>query len=148
MKKKIAILITAIVFIIVIIYICFVDYKDVSKSDGVILNNYEMEAIETTDYVSIPGFNSLTFEANELKQNVNFYNPENNDYAMVMSLVLQDKVIWQSNYILPGYGFYEIELNNCLDIGKYSAQYIIQCFNIETNQEMNGCTINFTLYVE
>jgi hypothetical protein len=67
---------------------------------------------------------------------------------MQMRIEMSDNtVLWQSDSIQPGYGFYEIELAAPLETGIYdNCQFFVRCFD-KTGAEINGGNIQFTLYV-
>ena len=60
-------------------------------------------------------------------------NPNNDEY-------------WHSGYCAAGTGYYDIELNNSLAEGDYSACLNIQCFR-EDGTALNGANVEFNLYV-
>lgn len=97
--------------------------------------------------VALPGFKSLLFYANETKQKVNLYNPEENTALLQISLLADGKELFKSGYVEPGKGFYEIELNEPLEAGEYAGILKYQCF-LENSKEMNGAEVEFILTVE
>lgn len=68
---------------------------------------------------------------------------------MNMSIELADGTeIWSTNNIAPGYGVYDIVLNEALESGEYNnSHFVVRCFDTETDTEMNGANIVFNLYV-
>lgn len=44
--------------------------------------------------IVIPGFNELVFIADQTTQKVNFYNPEINDCLFLMSLYVDEELLW------------------------------------------------------
>lgn len=96
--------------------------------------------------IAIPGFNELAFYENQNDQQVNFYNPATNDCLFLMTLFVNEEQLWQSGYVAPGTGFYEIELDHSLQAGEYDCCLKIQCFR-ENGEELNSANVNFHLYV-
>lgn len=98
--------------------------------------------------IEIPGFQSLVFFSNEEKQKVNFHNSESNSCLMKMSLYADDVELWHNNdYLAPGKGYYETEVDNMPDVGNYAGKLKIQCFT-KDGTELNGAVVNFDLIVK
>lgn len=98
--------------------------------------------------IHIPGFSSLVFTANRTTQSVNFFNPEENgDRLFLMTLYVDDELLWESGYCPAGQGYYTIELSEPLMAGEYSGYLRIQCFTPQ-GVELNGARINFDLTVQ
>ena len=101
---------------------------------------------QTPGTIAIPGFDELTFIADQKQQYVNFHNPELNDCLFLMTLYVDGEPYWQSGYVEPGKGYYTIELSATIPVGEYSGELRIQCF--KTNgQELNSARVTFDLYV-
>ena len=64
-----------------------------------------------------------------------------------MSLVVDDQSLWQSGFIEPGKGFYEIELSEPLKDGTYNAYLVYDCFTVD-GIKLNSAQVKFTLYVQ
>ena len=87
--------------------------------------------------VLIPGFESLVCYADQHSQKVNLYNPAENNYLLKMTMFADGDELWQSGYIEPGKGFYNVEFNKTLEVGKYNGILLVECFlNDGTNGEM------------
>lgn len=109
----------------------------------------DLESGKQSSYIAIPGFYEMTFIASQKNQRVNIYNPETNQCFMLDAIILDDgTIIWESDALYPGYGFYNIELIDTVGRGSYDAHLVIRCFNIETGKEVNGSTVDFKLYVK
>lgn len=96
--------------------------------------------------IAIPGFDELTFKANQIYQHVNFHNPETNNCYFLMTLYVENEEYWQSGYVEPGKGYYNIELYKPLSAGTYNAELRIQCYR-KTGAELNSARIDFDLTV-
>lgn len=96
--------------------------------------------------IAIPGFDSLTFTANTTAQRVNFYNPEDNSCLFLMTLYVGDAQYWQSGYVEPGKGYYDIELSESLSAGEYDAALLVQCYQ-QSGEALNSARIEFDLTV-
>lgn len=145
-KRKRIILIAIIAILIVIIIVLVIPKKDKATQGGIKWSESATES-KATGSIEIPAFNTLHFKAGETIQAVNLYNPKENNVNMIMQIVIDDVVIWESDEVKPDYGFTEIELNKPLDKGEYKARYIVRCFKPD-GTEVNGGNIAFTLYVE
>lgn len=101
-----------------------------------------------TPAIAIPGFNEMVFIANQKTQDVNFYNPEINNCLFLMSLYVDEELLWQSGYIKPGDCYYQIELNKTIDASTVSKNGClrIQCYKMD-GTELNSAKINFNLLV-
>lgn len=107
-------------------------------------------AQKKSESIAIPGFESMTFIKNQSHQSVNFYNPNVNNCYFKLSLLLPDGVqIWESKYIEPGNGIYEIDLDNLLEEGEYEGAILkYQCYTMDEKQSpLNGSEIKFKLNV-
>ena len=96
--------------------------------------------------IAINGFKELTFTANKIYQSVNFNNPANNKCYFKMHLYVDGQKLWQSDYVAPGNGFYNIKLDKPLSQGKYNAYLLIKCFKSD-NTEINSAKVKFNLFV-
>lgn len=96
--------------------------------------------------IKIPGISSLVFISDQKGQKVNFYNPKGNDCLFRMTLYIEDKQYWQSGYIDPGKGYYDITLDDTLQSGDYSGYLLIECFK-EDGTALNNAKVEFQLKV-
>ncbi|MDO5785821.1 MAG: hypothetical protein Q4P20_12240 [Eubacteriales bacterium] len=101
-----------------------------------------------SDSIRLPCMEKLVFMAGETEQRVNLYNPEENTCYMIISLELENETLWESGLVEPGKGFYTIELNRALDVGKYNANIRYQCFSQNDLSELNGAEVAFNLTVQ
>lgn len=158
MNRK-RIIITAIVLVILALIMCLIfkacgQIKDLPTLplDGNVVewngNQQLPQAVPDVKGIVIPGFNAMTFVANQTTQAVNFYNPgENGDRLFLMSLYISDNLMWQSGYVPAGNGYYEIELSEPLAPGEYQAYLRIEVFTPE-NVQLNGARVDFDLLVQ
>jgi len=96
--------------------------------------------------IKVPGISSLVFIANQRDQKVNFYNPKENTCLFRMTLYIEDKQYWQSGYVDPGKGYYDITLDDVLKIGEYDGALLVECFKNE-GAALNNARIEFNLKV-
>lgn len=99
-----------------------------------------------TKTIKIPGFDSLAFTAGQKEQKVNFFNPEENDCLFRMTLFVDDKQYWQSGYVEPGKGYYNITLDDTLESGDYNAYLLVECFK-EEGKTLNSAKVEFKMKV-
>ena len=97
--------------------------------------------------IEIPGFETLVFAKNQKSQKVNFYNPEKNNCLFKMSLFVEDIEYWESGYVSPGKGYYNIELTDKLESGRYDAYLLYNCYK-EDGTKLNGAEVQFELIVQ
>lgn len=96
--------------------------------------------------IKIPGFDSLAFTAGQKEQKVNFFNPEENDCLFRMTLFVDDKQYWQSGYVEPGKGYYNITLDDTFESGNYNAYLFVECFK-EEGKALNSAKVEFQMKV-
>lgn len=97
--------------------------------------------------IAIPGWDYIYLKSNTTAQQVNFYNPEVNNCLFVMSLYIEDRLVWKSGYVEPGYGYYDIELTEVPLTGTYDGYLKIQCYE-HNGQALNSAKINFIVYIQ
>ena len=89
--------------------------------------------------IAIPGYKSITIDANQTDVKVNFQNPANNPCYFVISLVLDDgTVLYESKMIEPGKGLYDITLTQALVPGEYGAMVKYETYSLSDLTPMNG----------
>ncbi|NLT98032.1 MAG: hypothetical protein GXW96_07795, partial [Christensenellaceae bacterium] len=99
--------------------------------------------------IAIPGFKSITVEANKKDVKVNFQNPEGNPCYFEISLLLADGTeLYKSKMIEPGKGLYEITLNQPLKAGEYDAVVKYDTFSLEGLAPMNGAEVQIKLIAQ
>lgn len=104
--------------------------------------------LENAPAIEIPGFKELTFIENQTTQYVNFYNPEHNKCYFQMNLYVYDELLWKSGNVLPGNGYYQIELDKPFDkLDATNGCLKIRCFK-ENGKELNSATVNFKLTIK
>ena len=96
--------------------------------------------------IKVPGVSSLVFAADQKGQKVNFYNPKENDCLFRMTLYIEDKEYWQSGYVNPGKGYYDITLDDTLQSGDYNSALLIECYK-EEGTALNSAKVEFNLKV-
>lgn len=99
-------------------------------------------------FIEIPGFDSLVFKADQTTQKVNLYNPESNTCYMVITLIVEDEILWKSELIEPNSGFYEIDLNHVLSTGDYIGTILYDCYSAKDLSALNGSSFQFKLQVK
>ena len=87
------------------------------------------------------------FISNQTSQKVNFYNPSENDCLFKLTLYADDKQLWESGYIQPSDGYYDIEISDPLDNGEYEGKLIYQCCK-EDGTQLNSAVVSFKLTVK
>jgi len=102
------------------------------------------------DGIRIPGYKSITIEANKTEVSVNLQNPEQNNCYFVIRLVLLEtgETLYESKMIEPGKGLYNIALAKALEPGTYSAQLQYDPYDTTTLTRLNGAVINLELIAE
>lgn len=110
--------------------------------------NQELPQAGGNEEVIIPGFDSLVCYADQTKQKVNFYNPEENSCLMRMTLYANRQKIWSNDgYLEPGKGYYEIDLSEPLPSGIYDGTLLVECF-LGDGTKCNAVKVEFKLQME
>lgn len=112
----------------------------------------ETEPVEKLDgQIAVPGFESLTLQADSKKQEVVLSNPAENSCYFRISLLLSDgTVLWTSEEIAPGKTSKPIRLSQPLSQGVYTdAKLKYECFTMDSSRSaLNGAEIKLTLRVQ
>lgn len=82
--------------------------------------------------IIIPAVTGLNMKSNSIKQTVNFYNPETNNCAFVISIYLSDDIlIYKSELLYPSENLNEISLYGKLDKGLYkNVRVVYDCHSL------------------
>lgn len=96
--------------------------------------------------IAIPGFGALTFTADQTEQQVNFYNPKENNCWFLMTLYIEGREYWRSGYVEAGKGYYSINLTEGIPAGTYDAELHIRCFR-PSGEALNSARVSFRLSV-
>lgn len=108
---------------------------------------------QTTDNekqgIKIPGYPSMTIEANKKNVSVALMNPDGNPCYFIFELSLDDtgEVLYTSDMIPPGQAIYEMTLSHGLSAGTYQAKLIIYTISLEDGKAMNGANMETILIV-
>lgn len=110
--------------------------------------NQELPQSGRNEEVIVPGFDSLVCYADQTKQKVNFYNPEENSCLMRMTLYANQQKIWSNDgYLEPGKGYYEIDLSESLSSGTYDGTLLVECY-LADGTKCNAVKVEFKLHME
>ena len=110
--------------------------------------NQELPQSGRNEEVIVPGFDSLVCYADQTKQKVNFYNPEENSCLMRMTLYAnQQKICSNDGYLEPGKGYYEIDLSESLSSGTYDGTLLVECY-LADGTKCNAVKVEFKLQME
>lgn len=109
----------------------------------------ESESIEENEEIAIPGFSRLVMRQNSTTQNVFLENPAENDVYFIISLAIEDEVVYESGLIEPGKGIYSIELPRVYATGEYAGKIKYETRSMSNpDEEKNGAEINVPIVVE
>lgn len=154
-KKKCFLIIICIVILLLIAFIFLSGRK--GKTENPLLQidelaekwkgNQDLPSEGENKQIDVPGFKSLVFISNQTSQKVNFYNPSENDCLFKLTLYADDKQLWESGYIQPSDGYYDIEISDPLDNGEYEGKLIYQCCK-EDGTQLNSAVVSFKLTVK
>lgn len=144
---KLLLLITFIFFIVFMYHVNKKNYKED--------NTDQIERIEeidnqkaVDDLVNDGMYNIImngSIECESSVCNVNIKNPEHNKYKSKFTLVVDDKKVYESEWIKTGYELKTIKLNNKLESGRYEAKSII---TVDVKNEKRNINIDCELFVK
>ena len=156
MKKKKCFLIILCIAILLLIAFIFLSGRQ-GKEDKPLLpidelaekwkGNQDLPSSGENKEIDVPGFKTLVFKAKQTSQKVNFYNPSENDCLFKLTLYADDKQLWESRYIQPNDGYYDIEINNSLDVGEYTGKLLYQCYK-DDGIQLNSAVVTFKMIVK
>lgn len=96
--------------------------------------------------ISIPGYKSITLDAETKDVKVNLLNPKGNPCYFEISLILEDgTLLYKSKKIKPGMGLYNIKLNRPLPVGQYNATLKYDTFSLTDLSPLNGANVKVEL---
>lgn len=100
--------------------------------------------------IAIPGFESATFKAGEVDQDLRLYNPEENGCVFVITLSLPDgSTFYQSDMLKPGQEIEKIHLQKEISAGSYpDCTLSYACYSLDDFQTLNGAQASFDLEVK
>lgn len=103
------------------------------------------------DSISIPGYESITLEADKTQQTVGLPNPAKNTCYFQISLILEDgTLLWQSDLVKPGEISDPIKLDKPLEAGSYpNTTMKYDCYTMDGSMTpLNGAATKLTLRVQ
>lgn len=98
---------------------------------------------EENKSIKIPAVTGIYMRAGELKQTVDFYNPQENNCYFVISLYLSDDtLIYKSDTIAPAEHIKEITLLQELKRGIYrNCRLVYNCYSLDNKTQLNGSNV-------
>lgn len=97
--------------------------------------------------IVIPGYDYICMKADSCEQRVNFHNPAENNCLFKFELCVKDVLVWQSEYVAPGFGFYDITMSQDFPAGEYFGSLKIRCFK-ESGEELNSAKVLFEVIMQ
>lgn len=102
----------------------------------------ESASSKDSSEIAIPGFEKLVFQADTLTQTVAFENPEENTVYFLISLSIENEIVYQSQLIEPGKGVYSIDLTKTFPAGEYDGIITYATRSLaDSNISKNGANI-------
>ena len=99
--------------------------------------------------IAIPGFDTLTFAAGAAEQDVELFNPAENECVFHITLALEDgTVLWRSGDVRPGGSVTKLTLSRPLDAGMYPAALRYDCYSLSDGSRLNGVEIKLNIEVK
>ena len=100
--------------------------------------------------IRIPGYPSITIEADKKDVQMNLMNPEGNPCYFTFEIVLNDtdETIYTSKMVEPGKAITEVTLDKALAAGEYPATIKITTASLTDGSAMNGANVETTLIAQ
>ena len=97
--------------------------------------------------IRIPGYPSITIEADKKDVQMNLMNPEGNPCYFTFEIVLNDtdETIYTSKMVEPGKAITEVTLEKALAAGEYPATIKITTASLTDGSAMNGANVETTI---
>ncbi len=145
-KRLIAatIVIMSVVVIILLLRLC---EQDKSPNEEPSTTDSALEFIPASEsddnQIVIPGMTGINLKSGQLKQSVDFYNPEGNPCYFQLQLFLSDNsLIWESEEIAPSERITEITLSQQLDRGIYqNCKLVYNCYSLDDQAILNSAQV-------
>ena len=100
--------------------------------------------------IRIPGYPSITIEADKKDVQMNLMNPEGNPCYFTFEIVLNDtdETIYTSKMVEPGKAITEVTLEKALAAGEYPATIKITTASLTDGSAMNGANVETTIIAQ
>ena len=156
-KKLIIIIPSAVVLcaICVIVGIFFGHKINYDSSQGVVLDNNASSVAETTSPenssqgIKIPGYADIEINSGVTNFPITLLNPSGNPcyFKFTLSLKETGEKLGSTDYVKPGDSINGIELSTPLEQGEYTLDINIQTKSLDTQEAMNGASVQTKLKV-
>ncbi|MDR1132112.1 MAG: hypothetical protein LBL15_06820 [Oscillospiraceae bacterium] len=118
--------------------------RDIAENPGEYLDKADPENTQT----NFKGFPDARIDSKTGMLMKNLSNPEGNAVFFQITIKIGETVLYESDYLPPGYYINTPLLSNVPGPGVYDAVFIYRCYHVETNQELNGANFQCKLTVE
>lgn len=100
--------------------------------------------------IAVPGYPSISIEANTRQVQMTLLNPEGNPCYFTFELVLKEtgESLYTSKAVPPGQAVHEVELNRGLPPGEYPAVLRVTTNSLADQSRMNGANVETKLVVQ
>lgn len=97
--------------------------------------------------IKIPGYPSITIQADTENVRMALLNPEGNPCYFKFEIVLKEnnKTIFESKYVEPGKAITDVELTEPLSEGEYPAVIKISTLSLDGKNPLNGANVETIL---
>lgn len=146
-RKRLIMATIAIVLVVTIILMLRSCEQDKPLNDEPSTTDSALEFIPASEgddnQINIPGMTGINLKAGQLKQSVDFSNPEGNPCYFQLQLFLSDgTLIWESEYIAPSEEITEITLLQQLERGIYqNCKLIYNCYSLDDKATLNSAQV-------
>lgn len=141
--------IIAAIMILMLLYGCPFEKLSIHENNNTTTSTDELDftpAGENNHTIQLPIVSGLNMRAGQLKQTVDFYNPNKNCH-FIISLYLSDgTLIYKSDMIAPAERITEITLLQTLQRGIYGkCKIVFDCLALDKKTALNGGSANIEI---
>lgn len=146
-KKKAGAAALAIVTAAAIFGISFVGAKMGAASSSAA--GTEAATVEAQQSITIPGYEAIQLKAQQTAQEVQLYNPAENNCFFTVSLILDGAELFTTEPISPGEELTTVELSQPLAAGVYYDTILrYSCYDLESMEPLNGADVALIMEVK
>lgn len=150
-RKRLITASISIVLVVTVILMLRSYEQDKPLNDEPSTTNSALEFIPASEgddnQINIPGMTGINLKAGQLKQSVDFSNPEGNPCYFQLQLFLSDNtLIWESEYIAPSEQITEITLLQQLERGIYqNCKLVYNCYSLDDKATLNSAQVTLEI---
>lgn len=157
MAKKSKFILLSVIFLCIIAGALFFFFQYQGRSESTVKLDSSAKSWtpdDTSDgndmQIKVPGYDNITFNADDTQQQIALYNPGENQCYFKFSLsVDQDtEPIYESDLVEPGKAINKITLTRSLPADDYQLNIHIAAYTLQTQESLNSAVSSAKLHVQ